>query len=134
MQSPVLMLITYTLMIDMVYKQINFNFSNKIVLVSGGSRGIGLGLVKSFLDSGAEVFYLSRNPISDSGIKGAKHISIDLVLGKYFLLTQHWEIFSFYSVLGECFSTDLVLGKYLPVDLVLGNMLVSKFGKYRFFF
>lgn len=89
------------MMIDMVYKHINFNFSNKIVLVSGGSRGIGLGLVKSFLDSGAEVFYLSRNPISDPEIKGAKHISVDL--------NDDSKIKNAFSLISEYADVDILI-------------------------
>ena len=43
----------------------NLNFKNKIVLVVGGSSGIGLEIVKQFYDSGATVFICSRNPPTD---------------------------------------------------------------------
>ena len=62
----------------MIFNNINFNFKNKIVLVAGGSRGIGLGVVEAFLDSGASVFYISRNPINDLSFKKAIHIQTDL--------------------------------------------------------
>ena len=40
----------------------NYDFSGKTVLVLGGSKGIGLGLVTEFFRSGANVYYLSRTP------------------------------------------------------------------------
>ena len=39
----------------------DLDFSNKNVLVFGGSKGIGLGVVKSFSERGANVFYASRS-------------------------------------------------------------------------
>lgn len=55
---------------------INFNFTNKRVLVIGGSRGIGLGVVESLLTLGAEVFYASRKPTNSTS--KAKFIQVDL--------------------------------------------------------
>ena len=42
---------------------IKYDFTDKKVLVIGGSRGIGKGVVNSFLSSNAEVSYVSRTPI-----------------------------------------------------------------------
>ena len=39
----------------------DLDFNNKNVLVFGGSKGIGLGVVKSFSERGANVFYASRS-------------------------------------------------------------------------
>lgn len=39
----------------------NLNLKNKRVFISGGSRGIGLELVRSFLMEGAQVAFCSRN-------------------------------------------------------------------------
>lgn len=41
------------------------DFSNKIVLVTGGSRGIGAACVKKFTESGAVVYYTYRNKRKD---------------------------------------------------------------------
>jgi NAD(P)-dependent dehydrogenase (short-subunit alcohol dehydrogenase family) len=38
---------------------IKFDFSGRKVLVTGGSRGIGLGVAEGFLKSGAEVTILA---------------------------------------------------------------------------
>ena len=39
----------------------NFDFSGRKVLVTGGSRGIGLGIAKGFIKSGADVTILASN-------------------------------------------------------------------------
>ena len=39
----------------------DFELSNKNVLVIGGSRGIGLSIVQKFLEEGAKVNLLARN-------------------------------------------------------------------------
>ncbi|MGV3665389.1 MAG: SDR family NAD(P)-dependent oxidoreductase [Leptospira bouyouniensis] len=39
----------------------NLNLKDKKVFISGGSRGIGLALVRSFLEEGAHVAFCSRN-------------------------------------------------------------------------
>ena len=38
-----------------------FSLDNRLALVSGGSRGIGLEIVKGFLSAGAEVIFTSRH-------------------------------------------------------------------------
>lgn len=39
------------------------------VLVAGASRGIGLGLARAYLERGARVFAVARNPASATGLK-----------------------------------------------------------------
>jgi len=55
---------------------LNFNFTNKRILVVGGSRGIGRGVVKNLVSLGAEVYYAARQPSIDE--KQAKFIKVDL--------------------------------------------------------
>jgi len=38
-----------------------FSLRNKTALITGGSRGIGAGIVSAFLDAGANVVCLSRS-------------------------------------------------------------------------
>lgn len=40
----------------------HIRFKNKNALIFGGSKGIGLGVVKELSENGANVFYASRNP------------------------------------------------------------------------
>ena len=62
----------------MTENNITYNYKNKTVLVCGGSRGIGAGVVDAFIESGAKVFYCSRNPINSSNSDKAIHIKSDL--------------------------------------------------------
>lgn len=55
--------------------EVKFNFSNKRVLVFGGSRGIGREVCKQFHMSGAEVFNVSRTKIN---LKEINNIKCDL--------------------------------------------------------
>lgn len=45
-----------------VLKLINFDFSGKTALITGGSSGIGFSIAQRFIKSGADVIVLSRNP------------------------------------------------------------------------
>ncbi|MDI3515126.1 MAG: hypothetical protein PWP40_2355 [Rhodocyclaceae bacterium] len=38
------------------------------VLVAGASRGIGLGLVRAYVERGDRVFALARNPAASAGL------------------------------------------------------------------
>ena len=42
-------------------KNINFNFKNKTILITAGTKGIGFELTKVFLEFGANVATFSRN-------------------------------------------------------------------------
>jgi 3-oxoacyl-[acyl-carrier protein] reductase len=46
----------------------NQDFSGKLALVTGGTRGIGLGIVKSLLENGARVALVGSNPEKSAGI------------------------------------------------------------------
>jgi len=59
----------------MKMNDISFDFTGKTVVVTGGSKGIGLEVVKRFIDSGAIVYCLSR---TDPKIDGCHHIGCNL--------------------------------------------------------
>ncbi len=52
------------------------NLKNKNILVVGGSSGLGLALVKTYLSYGSKVYYISRNK---NKLKNAEHIKLDLL-------------------------------------------------------
>jgi len=54
---------------------LNFDFKDKIVLVFGGSRGIGKEVCKQFKNSGADVYCISRTNID---VRGVKQINCDI--------------------------------------------------------
>jgi len=62
----------------MNFSNIRFDYSDDLVLVIGGSRGIGRGVVDAFLKAGSRVLYASRHPIKSPEFKFATHISVDL--------------------------------------------------------
>ena len=59
----------------MKMSNVNFNFLGKIVVVFGGSRGIGNEICRQFVLSGAQVYNASR---TSSGLKNVKNIKCDV--------------------------------------------------------
>lgn len=57
---------------------IRFDFSSRVALVVGGSKGIGQKVCVDLLNAKAEVFYLSRNRNQELDELGAKHLKCDL--------------------------------------------------------
>lgn len=51
------------------FGQIEFNFEGSVVIVTGAARGIGSSLVKAFIDAGAEVIAIDRDPDNLSKLK-----------------------------------------------------------------
>jgi NAD(P)-dependent dehydrogenase (short-subunit alcohol dehydrogenase family) len=68
---------------------------NKKVLVVGGSKGIGAGVVDEFVNRGADVTYFSRTKGSNPS---ARHMSIDL--------EDVSEIYSGFSILNSIFRSN----------------------------
>ena len=53
------------------------DFSKKNVLITGSSRGLGVDLVKKYLEYGAEVVSVSRSSIKEINTSH-KHVKLDL--------------------------------------------------------
>ena len=52
-----------------------FDFSDQVVVVTGGTRGVGAGIVKAFLAAGAEVVTCGRNEVE---VPGALFVTADV--------------------------------------------------------
>ena len=78
---------------------INYNFKNKVVLVTGSSRGIGKEVAYSFLKSGAIVILTGRKITTNSKLKiSLKIIKISLfymmlILGILMKLLNYMSLF-----------------------------------------
>jgi 3-oxoacyl-[acyl-carrier protein] reductase len=59
-----------------VTNDVSFDFTGRRVLVIGGSRGIGEGVVRAFAEAGAAVHYAARTPIE--GPCTAQHHTCDI--------------------------------------------------------
>ena len=71
------------------------SLKNKVVLVSGGTRGIGYAIVKGFLDSGARVVLL-----------GSRKESVDRALTKLKNENEAYEVLGYYPDLSK--ENDIV--------------------------
>jgi NAD(P)-dependent dehydrogenase (short-subunit alcohol dehydrogenase family) len=60
-----------------VFDDLKFDFSGRIALVAGGSRGIGKGVTQALAAAGAKAFYASRRPMRDEP-EGAMHLPCDI--------------------------------------------------------
>ncbi len=81
--------------------KVDFNFSDKKVLVVGGSRGIGRGVVDKFIDSGADVYYAARSKSVDIKDLSAKFVAVDL--------NNENEIIDLFNSLDDIGGVDIVV-------------------------
>ncbi len=93
-------------------------FLDKIVVVTGGSRGIGFATVQAFLNEGATVVLCaSRKETADKAVKELKSLDPNAkVEGIYPDLTSYTEVKE---------SFDQVVAKYGKIDILVNNAGIS---------
>ncbi|MGL4571639.1 MAG: SDR family NAD(P)-dependent oxidoreductase [Clostridium sp.] len=91
---------------------------NKVVIVTGGTRGIGLATVKKFLSNGAKVI-----------LCGSRKESVDKALKEISEINSNYEVMGFYPNLLDTKEIenmrDVILGKWGRVDVLINNAGVS---------
>jgi NAD(P)-dependent dehydrogenase (short-subunit alcohol dehydrogenase family) len=99
---------------------VNFDFTDKIVLVTGGSSGLGFATAKAFAESGATVVIASRNPQKAqqalSAIRGeVEYIQTDLeqMADVRYLFEQIETRFNRLDIAINCAAGDGGIGKPL---------------------
>jgi len=125
---------------------INFNYSGKVALVVGGSRGIGEQIVKDFISSGAKTFYISRNKNIKLADMGAIHIKCDIrneyEIEKSFEIIENIDFLINCAAINFCkpidridsiewddvFSVNL-RSFYITSKLAIKKMKISGFGR-----
>lgn len=95
------------------------SLKNKVVIVSGGTRGIGFAIVKGFLNSGAKVALL-----------GSRKESVDHAMAKLKEENADYEVCGYYPNLNEekdiaDMLDDIRLQFHATVDILVNNAGVS---------
>lgn len=89
------------------------DFKEKIVLVTGGSRGIGKAIAESFAEAGATVIVTYKNAIDESyfNSKGIKHFKCDVA-----------DLKSVQEVI------DSIVKEFTKIDVLVNNAGITKDG------
>ncbi|HMQ70361.1 MAG TPA: 3-oxoacyl-[acyl-carrier-protein] reductase [Ignavibacteria bacterium] len=89
------------------------DFKDKIVLITGGSRGIGKAIAESFAESGATVIVTYKNAIDDEYFKSIniRHYKCDVADGK--------------SVQE---MVDAIIKEHTKIDVLVNNAGITKDG------
>lgn len=89
------------------------DFKDKVILITGGSRGIGKTIAESFSDEGATVIVTYRNSIDEAYFdsKGIEHFNCDVS-----------DIRSVQEMV------DSILKEYEKIDILINNAGITKDG------
>ena len=91
---------------------------NKVAVVSGGTRGIGLAIVRLYLEQGAKVILFgSRQETADKAVAELKAENAE------------WEVFGMAPDLGDLQSVEQTVGniidKFQRIDILVNNAGIS---------
>lgn len=103
----------------------NFDFSDQTVIVTGGTRGIGKGVVEAFLAAGAKVIATYHsNTLAAQDFQDAHEQYEDRLFIRKFDVSQHTEVVSFFRYVEENFERFeiLVNNSGIRRDSVVGMM------------
>jgi len=102
--------------------------ASRVALVTGGSRGIGLGIAEALLEEGWRVFLCSRTQASvDAAVDALRQRFGDVVTGRPVDVRRQEEVDAFVSfVLAaagriDCLVNNAGLGRFAPVDELTGD-------------
>jgi 3-oxoacyl-[acyl-carrier protein] reductase len=89
------------------------DFNGKVVLITGGSRGIGKSIAESFSEAGATVIVTYKNAIDESyfDLKSIKHFKCDVADGK-----------SVQEMI------DTIIKEHSKIDVLVNNAGITKDG------
>ena len=99
---------------DIIEKSIN----NKVVIVTGGTRGIGFATVKSFLDKGAKV-----------ALCGSREETVNKALTELKAMSSNYEVLGFYPDLLKISEIESMMdeieNKWGKIDILINNAGIS---------
>lgn len=91
---------------------------NKVAVITGGTRGIGFAIAKTFLRNGAKVAVL-----------GSRKETVDNALEKLKANNSEWEVIGFYPDLTDYNSVEAcfneIKAKYGKIDILVNNAGIS---------
>ena len=94
-----------------------YMLKNKVAIITGGTRGIGLATVKKFLDNGAKVALLgSKKESVDLALSQLKDYPQEDILGFYPNLTNYSDVESCFNQIKDYFG---------KIDILVNNAGIS---------